>query len=498
MKNPPAWVKDSVFYQIFPDRYAINKKADCFDNLETWNSLPTYNGFKGGNFEGIIDKLDWIKELGFNAIYFTPVFCSTANHRYHTTDYYKIDPLLGGNKVFKKFLNTAHDKGFKVVLDGVFNHVGRGFYQFVHVLENGLKSPYINWFYFNKVRLKQGINPIAYPRKNINNHSDGFHKYGYSCWWSLPDLPKLNIGNPEVKKFILNITKYWLEFGIDGWRLDVPEEINDDLFWKDFRKTVKKTNPEAYIVGEIWGNAKKWLKGDKFDGVMNYLLGKSVIAVSARENLPRKVVKNCAYNTISRLSIAEFKNNINEIIQLYPYEFCLSQLNLLSSHDTPRIKTLFKNDEDSVKFAFKLLWTLPGAPCLYYGDELGMKGKHDPDCRRTYPFNYMDFNKSMINFIKSINFLRNKYKSFRHGGFKTVENNRNVFSFIRTSDAETLIIAANTEKRKKQVTIYLSDKILKKRNYYYNITDEKKNEVKNNSISFKINPQTVDVFKLLI
>ena len=257
----PEWVKDAVFYQIFPDRFASSTQVEKPHNLEAWDSPPTTFGFKGGDLLGVVEHLDYLQDLGVNAIYFTPVFQSTANHRYHTHDYFQIDPILGGNAAFKTLLDAAHARGMRVVIDGVFNHASRGLYQFNHALENGKASPYLDWFTFRGFPVRAYDEPI-----------------NYEAWWGLAALPKFNHTNPQVREFIFRVAEHWVQQGIDGWRLDVPGEIDDDEFWREFRRRVKAANPDAYIVGEIWHKADRWLAGDQFDAVMNYQFTRACLA----------------------------------------------------------------------------------------------------------------------------------------------------------------------------------------------------------------------------
>jgi cyclomaltodextrinase len=226
--STPSWVKNALFYQIFPDRFASSSKVIKPGNLEPWEAPPTRQGFKGGDLLGVLEHLDYLEDLGITALYFNPVFQSASNHRYHTHDYYQVDPLLGGNEALRQLLDAAHSHGIRIVLDGVFNHASRGFFQFNHILEVGEKSPYINWFDIK-----------GFPLNAYNG------KPNYRCWANLADLPEFNTANPQVREFIFGVARYWLEQGIDGWRLDVPFCIDDDSFWKEFRQVVKSTNPEA-------------------------------------------------------------------------------------------------------------------------------------------------------------------------------------------------------------------------------------------------------------
>jgi len=234
--HTPEWVKDAVFYQIFPDRFAKSNAVPKPSNLEPWDSPPTVYGFKGGDLLGVAERLDYLQDLGVNAIYFTPIFQSAANHRYHTHDYYQVDPILGGNAALRALLDEAHRRGIRVVLDGVFNHASRGFYQFNHILENDGASPYLDWFFVRK-----------YP---LHAYEDQYRP-GYEAWAGLRALPKFNTDTPAVREFLWGVGEHWIRQGIDGWRLDVPAEIKDDAFWQEFRRRVKSLNPEAYIVGEI-------------------------------------------------------------------------------------------------------------------------------------------------------------------------------------------------------------------------------------------------------
>src|SRR3990172_7458370 len=266
--STPDWVKDAIFYQIFPDRFAKSGRNPAASlPFEPWDSAPTHHGFKGGDLYGVIEKLDYLQELGINAIYFTPVFASASNHRYHTYDYYNVDPILGGNDALKILLREAHKRELRVVLDGVFNHASRGFWQFHHVLENGEGSPYVDWFYFDPERLKGirrwGAYPATAELHALQNGAGSLEAIGYQSWWNLPALPKFNTNTPAVREFLFGVAEYWIKFGIDGWRLDVPGEIDDDEFWREFRRRVRTINPEAYIVGEIWHEAQRWLQDRK-------------------------------------------------------------------------------------------------------------------------------------------------------------------------------------------------------------------------------------------
>ncbi len=424
----PEWVRDAVFYQIFPDRFAISDKLGKPRNLESWNSPPTNHGFKGGDFLGVVEHLDHLGELGINAIYFNPVFQSAANHRYHTYDYYNIDPLLGGNKAFKLMLDAAHDRGIKVVLDGVFNHASRGFFQFHDILENGPYSPYIDWFNIHKWPLN------AYESSQPPN---------YDAWWHLPALPKFNIKNEAVRDYLLSVGEYWVEFGIDGWRLDVPAEIEDDAFWQEFRRRVKRANPDAYIVGEIWHDARHWLKGDQFDAVMNYLFTKLCIEFFIVDDVDPELVKGSSLAPVRDIWASEFAQEIEALWKLYPPEVRDVQLNLLDSHDTARYITMAGGDKDALKLATLFQMVSPGAPCIYYGDEIGLSGGRDPYCRASFPWNEEEWDHELLDYFKKAIHLRHTYPSLRRGSYHTLCAEGAAYAIARQLGDETVLVVFN-------------------------------------------------------
>ncbi len=266
MVTTPDWVKRAIFHQIFPDRFARSHRplpAARHPQLEAWNSPPTLQGYKGGNLWGIVEQLDYLQNLGITALYLTPIFQSACNHRYHTHDYYQVDPLLGGNEALQALLNAAHQREMKVVLDGVFNHASRGFFFFNDILENGPHSPWLDWFMIEDWPL------AAY---------DGTKPANYEGWANNRSLPQFNHHHSDVREYLMQVGEYWLHQGIDGWRLDVPNCVTVPGFWQEFRQRVKGINPEAYIVGEIWSDASPWLDGTQFDGVMNYPFTEATLA----------------------------------------------------------------------------------------------------------------------------------------------------------------------------------------------------------------------------
>ncbi len=458
MTTTPEWVQDAIFYQIFPDRFARGRRMPDI-GFEPWDSPPTNHGFKGGDLYGIAERLDYLTDLGINALYLNPIFASASNHRYHTYDYFNVDPLLGGNESLRVLLDAAHKKNVRVILDGVFNHASRGFWQFHHVLENGAGSPYKDWFFFDPERLSGKKHWGAYPSQHeqrLLGHEDSLTAIGYRGWWNLPALPKLNTNAPAVREFLFEVAEHWIKFGIDGWRLDVPSEIDDDSFWQEFRRRVRKIDPQAYIVGEIWHESQRWLQGDQFDAVMNYLITAASLSFFAGPRLDMHVVEKAGGlngRVQPHMDANGFANEIDRIMHLYKPEITRSQLNLLDSHDMPRFLSCSGGDKDSLKLAWLFIMSVSGAPCIYYGDEIGVDGGHDPDCRKSFPWDKHKWDEELLAYAKNVIALRKKNPALRRGDMKRLWSAHGVYAFSRTHDGKTLIVALNASEKPEQLDV---------------------------------------------
>lgn len=240
----------------------------------------------------------------------------------------------------------------------------------------------------------------------------------------------------------MEIAEYWIKFGIDGWRLDVPFEVKTPGFWQEFRDRVKAINPEAYIVGEVWGDSRQWLDGTQFDGVMNYLFAGPTIAFTAGDRVVLEQVQTRDYQPYPPLFAAEYAVKIQELLQLYPWEIQLTQLNLLASHDTARLITIAGGDQASVELATLLLLTFPGAPSIYYGDEVGLPGAIDPDSRRGFPLE-ANWHQEILNTHRQLITLRHNYPALRTGDYQVLFAQGELYVFTRTLETEELIIAVN-------------------------------------------------------
>jgi len=423
----PEWVQDAVFYQIFPDRFAKSTRVPKPSGLEPWDAPPSVHGYKGGDLLGVVERLDHLQALGVTALYLNPIFRSASNHRYHTHDYHHVDPMLGGDEALRALLDAAHERGMKVVLDGVFNHASRGFLQFNDILENGERSAYLDWF---RVR-----------RFPLNAYGGG--DIGYDAWWNLPPLPKLNTANPAVREFLWGVGERWLAFGADGWRLDVPNEIDDDAFWREFRRRCRAVDPACYLVGEIWEDAARWLRGDQFDAVMNYPLTRAIYGFVGGE-LAESELARSGLRRIRSLDGAGFAEALRDLLGRYPRGVVHAQLNLLGSHDTPRARTVLQGDDAALRLAYVLLFTLPGAPCIYYGDEIGLSGGHDPACRNALPWDDEGaWDRGLLAHVSALAALRAARPPLRRGDTAVLAGEGAVLAYARELAGERLVVAIN-------------------------------------------------------
>ncbi len=443
--HTPEWVKNAIFYQVFPDRFARSERAPQLPGVTflEWGTPPEIDGFQGGDLYGMVDKLDYLQALGANALYLCPIFASASNHRYHTFDYMQVDPLLGGNAALRELLDAAHARNMYVVLDGVFNHASRGFWAFHHILECGGNSPYLDWFTVHDWPLR----PYEHDAK---------HPANYDAWWDLPALPKFNIKNEGVRRYLLDVARYWIDFGIDGWRLDVPEEIKDVAFWRAFRQTVKQGNPDAYIVGEIWHDAKGWLKGDRFDAVMNYVFSRLALGFFGGEELNTEY-KPGGY-TLVEIDGRDLAAGLQHMFSIYSWEVAQAQLNLMDSHDTARTLWTVGGDESALRLCTLFQMTMPGAPCIYYGDEIGLIGATDPFSRAAFPWqDKSQWNQPLLHFFQRAGMLRRQHAVLRTGKFDVLHAEGDLFAFRRRLGEQTAVVVFNRGPQNAQLDLALPD-----------------------------------------
>ncbi len=439
-----SWVRHTVFYQVFPDRFAKSDSLPKPHNLEPWDSDPTPFGYKDGDLVGVRERLDYLQDLGVTALSFNPIFQSASSHRYHTHDYYQVDPLLGGDEAFDALLAECQRRGVRIVLDGVFNHASRGFFQFNDVLENGPASPWLDWFTVHE---------------HPANAYDHGRPPGYEAWVGLHALPKFNTDNPQVREYLMRVGEYWLGKGIDGWRLDVPSEIHSAGFWPEFRQRVKAINPEAYLVGEVWGDGRPWLHGDQFDGVRTYLFAEAAIAFSAGHRVRRETVEGRSYAPWPGIDGRAYAAKIDHLLRRYPWPIQLTQLNLLDSHDPSRFIPIAGDARASVRLGTLLLFTFPGAPSIYYGDEIGLTGALPPDywARKTFPWEHPErWDSDALALHKALIALRRSHPVLQTGDYTALHADPDVYAFARTLQGSTMIAAVNVAEVPRRFEILLT------------------------------------------
>ena len=460
----PDWFKNAVAYQIFPDRFFNGTDGEFLGNRNdiikrNWGETPFYkpeqfggeyksNDFFGGNLEGIIKKLDYLEDLGITVIYLNPIFKAASNHKYDTGSYEEIDPMFGDEETFSRLCSEAKKHGIRIILDGVFNHTGDdsmyfnkyGNYDSVGAYQSQ-NSPYYDWF-------------------NFMNYPDE-----YESWWGMTTLPQVNEESKSLREYLItgenSIVKKWIRLGASGWRLDVVDEL-PDFFVKELRTAVKEVNPEAVIIGEVWEDAsnkvaynrrREYFYGEELDSVMNYPFRNALIDA-----------------TLCKIDAHEFDRRIMSLKENYPKEAYYSTLNIISSHDVERIVTLmggvptrhevdreyqanFRLDGYALETALKrtrlvmgIVMTMPGVPCLFYGDELGVQGYGDPFCRSCFPWDSMDWvdpQSKMRNWVKDLIRLRKSSTAFTTGELENVYSIGNTYGYIRKNNDEKYIIVAN-------------------------------------------------------
>jgi len=400
----PDWIDDGIVYQIFPERFANGDPSNDPEDVQPWGGEPEGYNFFGGDLAGITKKLDYLSDLGINVIYMTPVFLSPSNHKYNTTDYYQIDPQFGTLEDLKELVRQAHALGIRVIMDAVFNHCGSDFFAFQDVIANGKKSPYWDWFFIED-------EPVT--MKPLPNY-ETFASYVYT-------MPKLNTAHPDVKAYLLDVARYWIEEAdIDGWRLDVSNEV-DAVFWREFRQVVKKAKPEALIIGEVWHHSGPWLQGDQYDSVMNYWFKEAMEDFFAKQTIGVE-----AFHALLVQTQTSYKDQANR-----------GMFNLIDSHDTARFLTACQEKEERFKLAVLFQLAYPGMPMIYYGDEIGMKGATDPLCRGTFVWEEEGQNADILSWYKTCIRLRRTIPALRTGNYRLWYMNApgNVYAIVRGTDS---------------------------------------------------------------
>lgn len=397
----PSWAADAVVYQVFPDRFHPGTDALPDD----WHEPVEWNTFRGGNLQGIIRRLDHIRELGINCLYLTPVFQSPSNHKYDIVDYYRIDPAFGTEADLVELVNRAHGMGIRVVLDAVFNHTSTEFAPFRDVCEKGAASEYVSWFSVKKY-------PVVV--KDFPDY-ETFGYYGH--------MPKLMTDNPAAREYLIGAAEYWTRTAnIDGWRIDVADEIEHE-FWREFRRRLKAINPELLIVGELWGDARAWLHGDQYDTVMNYPF------------------MNMLRGLFAGGGAELFFRSLGEVRARYRHAPWSVLWNIIGSHDTPRFRTTAGGSTDALRIAALLQMTTPGAPFIYYGDELAMEGGHDPECRLGMAWERGD--EDTYCYYRAVIAARHRYACLRRGEMERIAAPEHIIAYRMVLADEDAVVVIN-------------------------------------------------------
>ncbi|WP_432463207.1 maltodextrin glucosidase [Agarivorans sp. QJM3NY_33] len=476
--QPPEWVKQQVFYQIFPERFA-NGKPDITPSADTyqyhqdgrpvvqkqWGEpvAKTHSGtgateFYGGDLIGIEQQLDYLQQLGVTALYLNPIFASPSNHKYDCVDYWQVEPHFGGNKALISLSAALKTRHMKLMLDAVVNHTSNQhpWIDFYQQGKNGAynhpSSPYRNWYHFD---------------------NDGH----YWSWKGITSLPKLNFAEPEVQQAIYSgkdaMLKHWLKppYQIDGWRFDVAHmlgehnsALNNAHHIRQFRNAIKQTNPQAYMIGEHFSEASQWLQGEQQDGAMNYYgFCHPVVAFLTDTDVPR--------HAPIHLSGVDLATWLAEARASIPFANQLAQYNLLDSHDTPRFLHLVKENRQLKQIAVTLLLTYIGVPSIYYGDEVGVTGGNDPDCRRCFPWDQDQWDHKLFKHYQSLIALRKERIELQQGDLISLAEQADIWVYLRWIPGQHSIVVVNRGPAQ-ELTISLEHFVLESRCYLERLSGE--------------------------
>lgn len=417
--NVPKWSEGAIVYEIFPDRFWDGNPSNDPSGTLPWGGTPTNTNFFGGDLRGIIDHVDYLKSLGINVLYTTPIFEAPSNHKYDTQNYMKIDPHFGTLETFEELVSDLRKDDIHWVLDGVFNHTGTQFFAFQNLLKNQQNSPYKDWYFV-----------LKYPVIEMPGYYRTFQDYA--------SLPKLNVMNPEVQKYLKSVIDYWTSKGISGWRIDSANVIANQ-FLVDLYGWIHDVNPNSLDVAEIWTNTSQWFDEGAFNSVMNYLF------------------QSAAYNFIIYGSGAKsFVESTNSYLNTYPPQLWNSLWNLIDSHDTPRALTVANGNLNKMKALVGLQMTFPGAPMIYYGDEIGMTGGNDPLNRACMIWDKSKWNMKLFDWYKLLINIHETNPALRYGDYTPIVVDKDVLGFERSYEGQTLYIFINGGSEVQKISTSLS------------------------------------------
>jgi cyclomaltodextrinase len=465
--STPDWMHGAVMYQIFPERFANGRPEITPEPQLTWDDDPTWSHFHGGDLHGITANLDYLVDLGIDVLYLNPINVSPSNHKYDAVDFYHVDPGFGGDEALRELVEAAHGRGLKIILDASLNHCYPQFFAFQDLIQNGVDSPYRDWFKVHDYPVRVKVRPhkldelpaeqqarfrpylqrftqlSGVPVVEVHDDNGPLVEPTYEAWYGVLNMPHLQQTNPETRAYFLDVAAHWLrEFNIDGWRMDVAQFVAD-VFWREFRPVCKAINPEVVLIAEIWGDTSHWLQGDMFDGTMNYLFRDLAVG----------------YFATAELTTAEFVEGVTRLNALYAPQVTAVSQNLFGSHDVPRF--LHVADEQAARLAlattFKL--TMPGAPSIYYGDEIGLTGGADPDNRRTFPWeDRARWNHDLLAHTTKLIHLRRELPALRLGAWALVWHGREGLAYVRTYQGQRVLVVLARQEGLTQVALGITAK----------------------------------------
>ncbi|MCM2325324.1 MAG: alpha-amylase family glycosyl hydrolase [Candidatus Woesearchaeota archaeon] len=438
----PSWVKNAVAYQIFPDRFSnLGQAYPC----QPWGSTPQYDGKMGGTFKGIESKISYLEGLGVNLIYLNPIFASPSNHRYDAMDYFSPDPILGTLEDFGSLASALHKNDMRLMLDIAFNHTSNMHPRFLDAISGHDESR--NWYHIH----------------DGDRYDPGWVRaqgVSYLGWWGYPHLPVLNIGSEQVRAHHNEVIRFWSGLGADGFRFDVASDINDPSFWK----SIANSSKSALRIAELWWDQKDWLLNNDMHGQMNYPLLYAMLNFFAYEHVIEDKLyssglgdgyfndmflrtrdQDVFLDTISRLFALSYDQDSLES------NISMSNLNLLGSHDTARIAS-YLPDKDIRKQLFAFIFFSVGMPCIYYGDETGMRGNKDPDNRRAFNWDSSSWDMDLFGYVKELISFRKNSPAFL-GSYQIAPRGEGLVEVTREYDGDKALAVFNRSKDDKSYGI---------------------------------------------
>ncbi len=456
--DTPDWAQGMVIYQIFPERFASGDAALTPPGADPWGAAPHWLKFQGGDLVGIAAKADYLAELGVDAVYVNPIFTAPSNHRYDAVDYYEVDPALGGNAALDGLVEALHGRGMRLIVDASFNHCSPLFFAFQDLLANGAGSTHAAWFVVHdwppRIVTRPHLAEAWQTAAGYQAYLAACREWGlaieerdddglavettYESWYGVPSLPRIDLANPDARRYFLDVAAHWLtHHDIDGWRMDVARYVDSD-FWIDFRDTCKAARPDAYLLAEVMGDAMPWLQGDRFDATMNYTFRQLCLDWFATRTIDTPA----------------FVSGIHRMLARYAPEASNAGQNLLSSHDTARFLHLAGDDPARLRAATLFQMTMPGAPSVYYGDEVGMTGGEEPASRGAFPWHDEGaWDGEQLRVTQELARLRRGFPALRRGGWRLTGQSADAVAYTRTLGDERIGVLVNRSDREADLAI---------------------------------------------